>query len=325
MGSPRIRSPYAKGLNGLSNLLPRRRWIAAAFCVTALAALAGGCSSMLDTVGSVPETKNPQAMLDGRVFALRGMMGAVFSTGMDDLASELNSRGLRTTVHAREWQETAEQAIAEYRAAPNRRIMLVGHSDGADGILSIASRLKEAGVPVALAITFDPTRVFSKPVPDNVERFVNLYQSTNILGGGSSSRAAGFHGHYSNVNLRELAISHITIDKSRALHEAIIPKFLQVAAFGSMPPDGAVAIDYTVPNGEKIEIWDSGIAIRTENGDTVESLALRYGVPAWGIRRVNKLDDDAMIGPGQNLIVPRYLDASSAMARQIAGPPPTTR
>jgi LysM repeat protein len=307
--------------------LPRRRWIATAFCATALAALAGGCSiAMLDTVGSVPETKNPQAMLDGRVYALRGMLGAVFSTGMDDLASELNSRGLRTTVHAREWQETAEQAIAEYKAAPQRRIMLVGHSDGADGVLSIASRLKEAGVPVALVITFDPTRVFSKPVPDNVERFINLYQSTNILGGGSSKRAEGFRGHYSNVNLREqLSISHVTIDKSRALHEAIIPKFLQVAAFGSTSPEGAVAIDYTIPNGEKIEIWDSGIAIRAENGDTAESLALRYGVPVWGIRRVNKLDDDAVIGPGQNLVIPRHLDASSAMARQLAGPPPATR
>ena len=168
--------------------------------------------------------------------------------------------------------------------------------------------------------------MFSKPVPDNVERFVNLYQSTNILGGGSSTRAEGFHGHSSNVNLREqIGISHVTIDKSRALHEAIIPKFLQVAAFGSAPPDGAVAIDYTVPNGEKIEIWDSGITIRTENGDTVESLALRYGVPAWGIRRVNKLDDDVVIGPGQNLIIPRHLDGSAAMARQLAGPPPATR
>ena len=293
----------------------------------AMAALAGGgCSSMLDTVGAIPGPQAPQAMLDGRVYALRGMMGAVFSTGMDDLASELNQRGLRTTMHAREWQETAEQAIAEYRAAPDKRIMLVGHSDGADGIIAMAHRLKEAGVPVALAITFDPTRVFSKPVPDNVERFINLYQSTNLLGGGSARRAEGFHGHYSNVNLREqLAISHVTIDKSRALHEAIIPKFLQVAAFGPTPSEDAVVIDYVVPKGEKIEVWDSGVAIRAEAGDTIASLATRYGVPAWGIRRVNKRDDDAAIAAGQSLVIPRHLAAPMAMARQLAGPPPATR
>lgn len=306
--------------------MPRGRWVAGAIFAVVVAAMAGGCSSAilnLDTVGSIQTPPGPPTLRDGRVYALRGMMGTVFSTGMDDLAEELNGRGLRATVHDRDGEDVAERAIAEYRAAPERaRIMLVGHSDGADTVLSIAHRLKDAGVPVALAVTFDPTRVFSKPVPSNVERFVNLYQSSNFLGGGSARRDPDFHGHFSNVNLGErLDIGHITIDKVRALHEAIIPKFLQAAASGIAPDDNPVALDYAVPKNANIEVWDSGIAVRAVAGDTVESLATRYSVPAWGIRRVNGIDDDGTIAAGQDLVIPRYIATPVA----VAGPPPSTR
>jgi len=311
----------------LKTALPFGRWIISAVFAAAL----GGCSTAivdLDSVGSISKQQAPAspAVLEGRVFALHGMMGKVFSTGMDDLAKELNSRGLRTTVHEREWHDVAERAIAEYKAAPDRmKIMLVGHSDGADSVIAMSYRLQEAGIPVALVITFDPTRVLSKPVPSNVERFVNLYQSSNFLGGGSARRVADFHGHFANVNLKERdGFSHVTIDKARVLHEAIIPKFLQVAAFGSPQNDNPVSIDYVVPKDAAIEIWDSGITIRAEPADTVETLAARYGVPAWGIRRVNGLADTARIASGQNLVIPRYISTPAAMARQLAGPPPET-
>jgi hypothetical protein len=316
--------------------MQRKRGILGAIFAAVVAATAAGCTSAildLDSTGSISKPQaasNPQGspvMPNGRVYALRGMMGTVFSTGMDDLATELNSRGLRASVYDRDGQDVAENAIAEYKAAPERtRIMLVGHSDGADTVIAIARKLKDAGVPVALAVTFDPTRVFSKPVPSNVERFVSLYQSSNFLGGGSAKRDPDFHGHFSNVNLRErLDIGHVTIDKVRALHEAIIPKFLQAAALGAPPDDGAVALDYVVPKSANIEVWDSGIAIRAESSDTVESLAARYSVPAWGIRRVNALDDEAVITAGQRLVIPRYIATPAATARPLTGPSLATR
>ena len=335
MDSPRISLP-SSGPTSLQTAMQRKRGIIGVVLAAALAATAAGCTSAildLDSTGSISKPQavsNPQGspvMLDGRVYALRGMMGTVFSTGMNDLATELNSRGLRASVYDRDGQDVAENAIAEYKAAPERtRIMLVGHSDGADTVIEIARKLKDAGVPVALVVTFDPTRVFSKPVPSNVERFVNLYQSSNLLGGGSAKRDPDFHGHFSNVNLRErLDIGHVTIDKMRALHEAIIPKFLQAAAFSAVPDDSAVALDYVVPKSANIEVWDSGIAIRAENGDTIESLAARYSVPAWGIRRVNALDDDAAITTGQRLVIPRYIATPAATARQLTGPSLATR
>jgi hypothetical protein len=295
----------------------------------------------LDTVGSIraQDTRAPDSRAPGpdshaylgRAYVLRGLIGVVFSTGMDDLARELNSRGIRATSHGDpQWRAVADDAIAHYRAAPERtRILLAGHSDGAGAIIAIAEKLKAAGVPVALAVAFDPPRHADR-VPNNVERFINLYQSRNLLGGGAVSPGTGFRGHFSNVNLREHGeIMHVTIDKSRVLRDAVLLKFFSAAAFGPQPVGDAVPIDYVVPGDAPIEVWDSGMVVHAAAGDTVASLAARHSVPAWAIRRLNRLDDDAPISPGRRLVVPRNISASDAIAQQLvgplAGPPPATR
>ena len=53
-----------------------------------------------------------------------------------------------------------------------------------------AETLGAAHVPVALLITYDPTRM-AHAVPSNVERYVNLYQSSNFLGGGDLGQGGG--------------------------------------------------------------------------------------------------------------------------------------
>jgi hypothetical protein len=68
----------------------------------------------------------------------------------------------------------------------------------------------------------------------NVERFINLYQSNNTLGGAAARPSRTFHGDYATVNLAERPeMSHITIDKMLALHHAIIPKFLEAVGCGN--------------------------------------------------------------------------------------------
>jgi hypothetical protein len=79
---------------------------------------------------------------------------------------------------------------------------LAGHSRGGDGLIAMAWRLYSAGVPVALAVAFDSTRAVDQ-VPPNVERFINLYQSTNAVGGGAARPAPGFDGEYATVNLAD--------------------------------------------------------------------------------------------------------------------------
>jgi hypothetical protein len=255
-------------------------------------------------------TGSPAEELEGRVYVLRGDLGIFFSTGMDYLAAELNGRGLKAGVYNwQNWIALADDAIAHYRAAPDRtRIMLAGHSRGGDGLIAMAWRLHSAHVPVALAVSFDATRVVGK-VPPNVERFVNLYQSTNLLGAGAARPSKSFHGNYVTVNLADhFEMSHVTIDKMLVLHNAVIPKFLEAVSFGSPAPrDNGVPIEYRVPAGAHVDVWDSGVQVRTSAGDTPESVAERYGVPTWVVAQLNKLVLEEPIEPGTTLVVPRMI------------------
>jgi LysM domain len=279
-----------------------QRVIAAALLV--LAAGGGVSEVKAQSAGGAPE------QIDGRVYVLRGDLGIFFSTGMDYLAAELNNRGMTAGVYAWEnWIALADDAIARYRAAPHRtRILLAGHSRGGDGLIALAWRLHSAHVPVALAVAFDPTRVVGK-VPPNVERFINLYQSTNTIGGGAARPSRAFRGNYSTVNLADRReMNHVTIDKMLSLHGAIIPKFLEAVSLGA-PKEPGVPIEYRVPPGARVEVWDSGIKVRASAGDTPESLAERYGVPTWVVAQLNKLVLEEPIEPGKDLVVPRMIFA----------------
>ena len=245
--------------------------------------------------------------LDGRVYTLRGDMGIFFSTGMDYLAAELNQLGLTAGVYNwLDWIALADDAIARYQAAPDRtRILLAGHSRGGDELIAMAWRLYSAGVPVALAVAFDSTRAVDQ-VPPNVERFINLYQSTNALGGGAARPAPDFHGEYATVNLAEhREMNHVTIDKMLSLHRAILPKFVEAVGLGSPPRSDSVPIEYRVPGGVPVEVWDSGMAVRAEAGDTASSVAHQFSVPTWVVAQLNQLAPGEAIEPGRTLVVPR--------------------
>jgi murein DD-endopeptidase MepM/ murein hydrolase activator NlpD len=58
--------------------------------------------------------------------------------------------------------------------------------------------------------------------------------------------------------------------------------------------------------------WDGGTAITVAPGETLDSLARRYGVPAPAIMRANGLTTSAPLQTGQRLVIPRYNSASVA-------------
>jgi murein DD-endopeptidase MepM/ murein hydrolase activator NlpD len=60
--------------------------------------------------------------------------------------------------------------------------------------------------------------------------------------------------------------------------------------------------------------WDGGTAIQVGSGDTVESLARKYGVPANAIVQANNLSSPAALRPGQRIVIPRYNASASASA-----------
>jgi murein DD-endopeptidase MepM/ murein hydrolase activator NlpD len=66
--------------------------------------------------------------------------------------------------------------------------------------------------------------------------------------------------------------------------------------------------------------WDGGRPITVVQGDTVDGIARRYGVPASAIIHANSLTRPVALHPGQQLVIPRYkasaLGTSAPAGRQ---------
>ncbi len=65
--------------------------------------------------------------------------------------------------------------------------------------------------------------------------------------------------------------------------------------------------------------WNGGTPVTIEAGDTLDSMARRYGVPASAIMQANNLTSPSQVIPGQRLVIPRY--AQTAAAPPPAAPP----
>ena len=88
----------------------------------------------------------------------------------------------------------------------------------------------QADIPVSLLVTYDPTRI-ADDVPPNVERYINIYQSSNFMGGGNVVQGSRFHGHYASYNLKDHAeIVHINIEKATASRSNWSTKIAEIAA-----------------------------------------------------------------------------------------------
>ena len=57
--------------------------------------------------------------------------------------------------------------------------------------------------------------------------------------------------------------------------------------------------------------WDGGAPVTVAQGETVETIARRYGVPVSAILQANGFSNESSIRPGQRLVIPRYATASA--------------
>jgi hypothetical protein len=153
-----------------------------------------------------------------RVLLLRGWFG-VFSTGMDGLADELKSKGIKAQVAGHLYWSTALKEIVRDRAAGKTGpLVLVGHSQGANNVIDMARSLEKQKIPVDLLVTLAP--FMQDPIPGNVVRAVNFYQSPGW--GAPLTTDRSFHGKLSNVNVGDdWTIAHVSIDKSARIHAEI--------------------------------------------------------------------------------------------------------
>jgi hypothetical protein len=150
-----------------------------------------------------------------RVYLMRGFMN-VFSLGMDDLGDRLRADGITATVtnHADE-DYIVSQIVANYQAGDRSPIVLIGHSLGADAVITMSQALNRYGIPVALAVLFDGTAPHQ--VPGNVTTAINFTKAFML------SPAVDFHGTLSNVDLRnDASVDHLSIDKMPSLQATTI-------------------------------------------------------------------------------------------------------
>lgn len=294
--------------------------------LTLALALAGCSSAAIDAV-TTSAPRAPAGSVPGHVYLLRGLVGEVFSLGFYDLSARIRERGIEASVHSMYAPGSlAGEIIASYRRAP-APIVLIGHSSGADSAIDVAEYLRRANIPVALMFGFDPTPLAGR-VPDNVELFINLYQKTNLIGGGEARGVNGFRGRIVNVDLRERReIIHITLDKSPVLHGLVADKISAVLrgrpqpapqqprgrgdkGRGKAPPPPAFVVPltmrYVVPPGVPIVLWDSAIRAALGPEETMEVFAARMGAPAWAIASINNIGEEPP-EPGTQLLVPKSL------------------
>jgi LysM repeat protein len=238
----------------------------------------------------------------GRAYLFYGLI-ALIDWGMDQLAARINRSGVLATTNAHmSWRSVADQAIADYRRDP-KPISVVGHSAGGDSAVEFAEALAAAHVPVALLITYDPNRTAGS-IPANVERYIDLYQSSNVLGGGDLAPGHGFHGHYAAFNLKDRPeIVHVNMDKFEGIQVQLAAKIRSAAAGGGE----AVPLRLVFPSTGPIELWDSGAPVQARAGDTVQSLAAAYHVPAWAVAQINQKAENAALTEGQRIVIPRYV------------------
>jgi len=89
------------------------------------------------------------------------------------------------------------------------------------------------------------------------------------------------------------------------------PRYGDVTGSVSTPPQ---------PSGHWT--WDGGHPVTVGNGESVEVIARRQGVPVSAILQTNGITDASQIRPGQRLVIPRYVStpAASQPMPQVAAP-----
>jgi hypothetical protein len=309
-----------------------------------LGASAGGCGydavvhSWFDRTGG-PEQQTASQKLPGHVYLLRGVLGEVYSLGVDQIADKISHRGLTVSVDAYDgWEAFADEIISRYQSGAERGpVLLVGHSTGGDRLIAMAQKLQAAGIPVPAAFSIDPTRI-APLVPSNVELYINVYQRFNPIGGGEISAAPDFRGRLINVDMHEHHdLVHINLDKAPAIQDIVADKVAAVAAdaarqaiavgagAGARPPVRGpevrpLLLKYSVPADARIVLWDSAIAVNPGPGDTLASIASANGVPVWAVAQINKIDQDRPIDPGRPLLIPRnqYVDTMLPAPPQVS-------
>src|SRR5262249_22038656 len=140
------------------------------------------------------------------------------------------------------------------------------------------------------------------------ERYINIFLSNSILGGGDVKAKEGYQGHYASFDLsKHDEVSHINIDKMGSVHDQLVTMIRQLATTPAKVEGEAMPLRYVVPPDAQIELWDSGTNVIAAPNDTLQTIAAVHHVPLWSLTQMNPGPEDAPLVVGQRVIVPRHL------------------
>jgi pimeloyl-ACP methyl ester carboxylesterase len=202
--------------------------------------IGAGCSGMKGGDLSKVQVDSDRARA-GNAYLVRGLIG-VFSTGMDELAAQLEAAGIRAHVYQSEQRgDLARRLIEVYRNAPAPEpLILIGHSYGADDVIRTARDLDRAGIPVDLIVTVDATT--PPRVPKNVKLVWNFYQSSPATDWWPMFRGIPLELEKDakvtlhNIDIRdpkyademlEPGTNHVNIDKNAKLQRVVVQRVVE--------------------------------------------------------------------------------------------------
>ncbi|KTD31273.1 hypothetical protein [Legionella maceachernii] len=190
-----------------------------------------GCIDLAATQ-SLSKDKNYVFKSNARVFVMRGGLGGVFSTGMNQLQNTLE-RKYRIRAESTVWykvDQLSKYIIKNYgtKELPGP-IILAGHSLGANEQIKVAKNLAKANIPVDLLITIDA--VSPLEVPPNVKHVLNIYKPSFVpMFSGLRVKAMDpTRTKIENINvttLKKVAVNHFTIDKDEEIQNLMINRSL---------------------------------------------------------------------------------------------------
>lgn len=190
-----------------------------------------GCIDLAATQ-SLAKKKDYTFNSKAQVFVMRGGLGGVFSTGMNQLQHTLES-DYKIKAESTVWykaHELSQYIIKNYgtRELPGP-VILAGHSLGANEQIKVAKNLFKANIPVSLLITIDA--VSPLKIPPNVKHVVNIYRPSFVpMFSGLKVKAIDPEmTRIENINvatLKKLHVNHFTIDKNDGVQKIMLENVL---------------------------------------------------------------------------------------------------
>jgi hypothetical protein len=160
-----------------------------------------------------------------QVYLLRGLAN-IFSTGLDEIGRKLRVAGVDAHVDSfMAWRSALNKIVANRRKFGPSPVILVGHSLGANAIISLAQELEKRGIRVDYMASFAATS--PSPLPANITRVVNFYFSSHSWGA-ALTKGKGFRGRLDNRDLSgDQHVNHFNVEKQGPLQDEVVNGILR--------------------------------------------------------------------------------------------------